>query len=407
MNKYLERKLSDFDWVLLIPVGLLLTAGLVALYSIQLLPESKTAGYLWRQIIWAGLGMLFFAAAFLSARRLIFNLAYVFYALAVTMLVLTLVLNRGMPVKRWLIIGGITFQFSEPAKIALILALARYLSERKQPLRRVITLLPALGMTLLMVVLVAAQPDLGTAMVYVVIFITMIFWAGLDLLVYFLLLAPAFSILSSFSLPLFFGWMLIFIGVLYVARISLGLGILNFLINLGVAGMTNLLWGILKPYQQQRILASFNANADPLGAGYQVSQSLTAFGAGGVYGRGFGHGTQTHLRFLPEQHTDFIMTVIGEEFGYIAVVAVLILLLVLISRLLQQAGNVRFRFDGLVLFGTAVFFAFHAFTNLAMIVGLLPVTGIPLPFISYGGSFLVSCLLLLGIGENLISSQRL
>ena len=167
-----------------------------------------------------------------------------------------------------------------------------------------------------------------------------------------------------------------------------------------------MLWALLKPYQQQRILSMIDSDSDPLGAGYQVSQSLTAFGSGGPFGKGLGEGTQTHLKFLPEQHTDFIMTVIGEEFGFVGVMVVITLFYLLIAKLITQAYNSKFRFDSVILIGITSIYIFHVFVNLGMIVGIMPVTGIPLPFISYGGSFMITSMILAGLSANMSSVRR-
>ena len=173
-----------------------------------------------------------------------------------------------------------------------------------------------------------------------------------------------------------------------------------------LGGVTSLLWGLLKPYQQQRILSLLDSESDPLGAGYQVSQSLTAFGSGGPFGKGFGQGTQTHLNFLPEQHTDFVMTVVGEEFGFLGVMIIIGLFYLLIARFVNQAYESKYRFDSVILIGIAAILIFHVFVNLGMIAGIMPVTGIPLPYISYGGSFMFTSMLLAGLAANMSSVRR-
>ena len=261
-------------------------------------------------------------------------------------------------------------------------------------------------MTLVPTLLVLLQPDLGTALVYIAIFIVVIFWAGIKPLHFFLLLAPMVSMLASFQTLSFFIWMGIIIVVLYLGKLPFWTSVLNFVVNVGLGGVTNLLWGLLKPYQQQRLLSMIDAEADPLGAGYQLSQSLTAFGSGGGFGKGFGQGTQTHLKFLPEQHTDFVMTVIGEEFGFVGVTIVISFFYLLVTRLINQAYSSKYRFDSVVLIGISAIIVFHAFVNLGMIVGLMPVTGIPLPFISYGGSFMITSMMLIGLASNMSTSYR-
>ncbi len=228
----------------------------------------------------------------------------------------------------------------------------------------------------------------------------------LQKLYFFLLLAPAVSMLAAFQTLSFFLWMGLIIVVLVLANLPFWTKILNFGINIMLGGVTSLLWGLLKPYQQQRILSLLDSESDPLGAGYQVSQSLTAFGSGGPFGKGFGQGTQTHLNFLPEQHTDFVMTVIGEEFGFLGVMIIFAIFYFLIARFVNQAYGSKYRFDSVILIGIAAVLIFHVFVNLGMIAGIMPVTGIPLPFISYGGSFMWTSMLLAGLAANMSSIRR-
>jgi rod shape determining protein RodA len=175
----------------------------------------------------------------------------------------------------------------------------------------------------------------------------------------------------------------------------------NFFVNIFLGLLTPLLWNGLHIYQKERVLVLLDLTRDPLGAAYQVIQSQTAIGSGGLWGKGFGRGTQTHLKFLPEQETDFIFSVIGEEFGFIAVAFILVLFAILVLDMIQRAYRTSERFPSLVLFGIAALFMSHIFINVGMTVNLLPVKGLPLPFISYGGTFLVSCYSMLGLAMNM------
>ena len=175
----------------------------------------------------------------------------------------------------------------------------------------------------------------------------------------------------------------------------------NFFGNVFLGLLTPVIWNSLRAYQKERVLVLLDVTRDPLGAAYQVIQSQTAIGSGGLWGKGFGHGTQTHLKFLPEQETDFIFSVIGEEFGFIAVAFILVLFAFLMLDMIQRAYKTSERFPSLVLFGITVLFMSHIFVNVGMTVNLLPVKGLPLPFISYGGTFLVSCYAMLGLAMNM------
>lgn len=174
-----------------------------------------------------------------------------------------------------------------------------------------------------------------------------------------------------------------------------------FLVNLSLGFTTPIMWNHLRPYQQNRIKTMFNVEADPQGAGYQVIQSQVAIGSGGLWGKGFGQGTQTHLKFLPEQHTDFIFTVIGEEWGFVGVSFTLLLYLILVYLSYQTAYKLKDKYSSLVVVGLTSILLFHIVINIAMTVGLMPVTGLPLPFLSYGGTFVLTCSLIIGLILNM------
>jgi len=405
LGKYLRIRFRELEWSTLILVVLLSASGLLAIYSIEIQHETS-AGYFMRQSIWSIFGVVLFFVAFFIPRKAIHNLAYVVYGLGIILLFLPILLKNDSAVSRWIMIGSIGIQPSEFMKIFLLIALAKYFADHKRKLATIKELMTPFAMTFVPTVLVLIQPDLGTALVYFGILIVIIFWAGISPLYFFLLIAPALSMLAAFQTLSFFIWMGLVIIVLYFSDLPFWTKVLNFSINVVLGGITNLLWALLKPYQQQRILSLFDSEADPLGAGYQVSQSLTAFGSGGPFGKGLGEGTQTHLKFLPEQHTDFIMTVIGEEFGFVGVLLVITLFYLLIARLINQAYSVKSRFDSVILIGIASILIFHVFVNLGMIVGIMPVTGIPLPYISYGGSFMITSMVLAGLSANMATIRR-
>ena len=405
LRSYVILRFKELEWSTLIFVLLLSGGGLLAIYSIEVQHESG-AEYFFRQSIWTVMGLGFFLTAFFLPRKLIHNMTYPAYGVGIVLLLIPIMTKSGNEVSRWIAIGHYGFQPSEFMKIFLLLALAKYFADHKRKLSPLKELMTPVAMALGPTILVLIQPDLGTALVYFGILIVIIFWAGIKPLHFFLLLAPILSMLAAFQTLSFFLWMGIIIVVLYFNHLPFWTKILNFLINVGLGGITNLLWALLKPYQQQRILSMIDSDSDPLGAGYQVSQSLTAFGSGGPFGKGLGEGTQTHLKFLPEQHTDFIMTVIGEEFGFVGVMVVLTLFYLLIAKLITQAYNSKFRFDSVILIGIASIYTFHVFVNLGMIVGIMPVTGIPLPFISYGGSFMITSMILAGLSVNMASVRR-
>ena len=216
----------------------------------------------------------------------------------------------------------------------------------------------------------------------------------------FLIIAPIISLLSAFNLISFVFWIGLILLLLWLARRSLRFIVLMFLLNVSVGLVTPMMWNNLKPYQQQRILTYVNKQLDPRGSGYQVLQSKVAIGSGGMYGKGLGDGTQSQLKFLPEQHTDFIISLIGEELGFIGVSIVLTLFFILLFKIINIASKSKNVFESLVLIGTAAMLLFQIFVNIGMTTGLVPVTGLPLPFISYGGSSLLAMLILMGLVQS-------
>lgn len=405
LRKYVIGRLKEFEMSTLVLVLFLSASGLLAIYSIEV-HHTSSSNYLLRQSVWVTLGLGLFFVGYLAPRKVIHNLSYIAYAAGILLLLIPIGINRGAGVNRWISFGSYGVQPSEFMKILLLIALARYFADHKRSLSAIRELMTPFAMTMVPTALVLMQPDLGTALVYFGTFIVVIFWAGIRPLYFFLLLAPVISMLAAFQTLSFFLWMGLIIVILYFGNLPFWTKIFNFSINVGLGGITNLLWALLKPYQQQRILSLIDSESDPLGAGYQVSQSLTAFGAGGPFGKGLGEGTQTQLKFLPEQHTDFIMTVIGEEFGFIGVMIVITLFYLLIARLVNQAYSSKYRFDSVILIGFASVLLFHVFVNLGMIAGIMPVTGIPLPYISYGGSFMVTTMIFAGLSTNMATSGR-
>ena len=305
-----------------------------------------------------------------------------------------------MGATRWLIIGPLRLQPSELAKLSTLLALARYLSQPRVDVNRPRDFLLASALLLLPFLLVVRQPDLGTALVFAAMALPVYYWSGLHTGNLFLILFPGLVMLASFNFYAFLGVMATLFLYLLISRRSMPVILFNFLLNVMIGLMTPVLWNHLKPYQQQRIRIFLRPEMDPLGAGYQIIQSKVAIGSGGLWGKGFMQGSQTQLRFLPEQHTDFIFAVIGEEFGFLGAVLTLLLFAFLLLRITQFAAQCRNPFFSLVSIGIGTILTFHVLVNIGMTLGFLPVTGLPLPFISYGGSAMVTNLAMIGLVLN-------
>ena len=247
--------------------------------------------------------------------------------------------------------------------------------------------------------LIFKQPDLGTSLVFGAITLGMLFWSGLPLAVLFALLSPALSVgLASIGWPLWTAYLVaIAIWAWRFLRVPVPAKVAVVALNAVAAFALPVLWGLLKPYQRQRLVVFMNPEADPLGSGYHIIQSKVAIGSGGMHGKGFLEGTQTQLHFIPEQHTDFIFSVIGEEFGFVGGVALVCVFLLLAWRGVVIATKAKDDFGSLVAIGVVSMFMFHFFVNIGMTTGIMPVTGIPLPFISAGGTSLLTNMAAIGL----------
>lgn len=358
-----RRLLVHFDWTLLGITLLIASIGLINLYSMTSGMETSGSPFYLKQLIWLLIGLIVMILIAFTEYRVYSDFAYVIYLL--TFLLLISVMAYGIVTsgaQRWVRIGSISFQPSEFIKISLIIVLAKFF--QRPPSREGYSLkqLPIPFLLLIVpMILILKQPDLGTAVILLLIF---------------------FSVL-------------LFVKVRWS----------SWLIILGGGGsLIPLLWRFLKDYQKRRILTFFNPEMDPLGAGYHLIQSKIAVGSGGILGKGFMKGTQSKLGFLPEPQTDFIFSALGEEWGFIGCLFMLILYFILIIWGLRIAVQSKDRFSAILSFGVVAMLFWHIFINIGMVLGMMPVVGIPLPLLSYGGSFMLSTLI--GIGLLLNVSMR-
>jgi rod shape determining protein RodA len=392
------------DRPLLITIGLLLTFGLFVLYSAGQtdVPNFAAAGAWKRQMMWIGAGVIVAYVAFTISPRLLEWGALPAYCLAIGLLLLTLVVGGGAGTaassKSWIIIAGHKIgQPSEIAKLAVVLMLARNLSSRREAPESVTECWAACVIAGLPALLVLMQPDLGSALVFVGILFAMLFWAGTPPAVLLLIASPVVSLLMAFNLITWVVWMAILLGVLFLVRPFLWEGIAVFLANSAMGFIALPIWNKLAVYQQNRLLTFLNPEVDPQKAGYHAIQSKVAIGSGGWFGNGYLEGPQKRLAFLPEQHTDFIFAVLGEELGFVGVIAALVLFLTLFLVVVRIARRATDPFSSLMTFGILGLMFTHVFENVGMTVNVMPITGIPLPFFSYGGSFLLSTSLGIGL----------
>lgn len=391
----------QIDIILLSLVTLLLAIGLIAVYSATSTSGLGQSVYFSRQLTFAIIGFITMLAVAYAPFKLIQRSSYFLYGLSIFLLILVPLIGvKGFGAERWILIAGVRLQPSELAKLATILAVARYLSDPEIDINRWKHLFTTFAIILLPFVLIAGQPDLGTSLVFLALLVPFLFWAGINWFIIFVLVSPIITAIFAFNFWAFLIWMLLIVALLFISRQRVHILSAIFVLHIAVGLLTPFLWGQLRPYQQQRILTFANPEADPRGAGYQIIQSKVAIGSGGIWGRGFMQGSQTQLKFLPAQHTDFIFSVIGEEFGLFGTGMILSLFLILILYLLNMATNVRSVFASMGLLGIATIIAFHVIINIGMTVGLAPVTGLPLPLISYGGSFLIAVLTMMGLAIN-------
>jgi rod shape determining protein RodA len=416
-----DRLVNNLDWLVLISALLLIGIGLLNLYSVGHIPkelqqtvQGGDIRFFQRQVIWGFLGLAVMAVSFLIPFRYYEGGAVIFYAVALILLAVVLVLEPAKGSNRWIVIGSFRFQPSEIMKIALIFLLARFLAEKRHNPNRLRILLASTGLMLIPFFFIIRQPDLGTALVFPAILLAMLYWRGLDEGYMILFLSPVVSAFltiysqsatdsASYPFPLLVFFLLVLV-LAYRRRRKLFQSIMLVSTNLAVMLIIPNVMSRLKLYQQKRILAFLRPESDILGTGWQVYQSKVAIGSGGFSGKGYLHGTQKLLAFLPERHSDFVFSVLSEEAGFIGVVGILLLFGIIIIRGLYLATKVKSRFASLSIIGICSYFGFHLAVNIGMTIGLAPVTGLPLPFLSYGGSsMLVSCFLvgvLLNFGTN-------
>lgn len=399
----------EFDWPIIFCFVFLFIAGLIAIYSATLGPVSAfLPDYIQRnfynQIIWISISILALIAIQFTQPRVFQQISYLLYVICILLAIATVIWGtEAGGAKRWLVIGNFRFQISEMLKLATILAVANYLTSRRNiSSEHIGAALIAIVLMIIPCIIIILQNDTGTALVLLAIIPVMLFWSGLPYGISLFLISPA--IIGYFSI---INWKL---GVIFTLILTIAIFFIQkrlwlttstlLLGTLLVFGVHFSLHQLLKPHQQARIEAFVNPELDPQGAGWNVIQAKTAIGSGGLTGKGFLEGTQTQLRFLPEQWTDFIFPVIAEEFGFIGAGMLLLVFTFLLLRLLNIAGEHKHPFAQLVIVGVTSIFFIHLLINLGSAMGLFPVIGLPLPFVSYGGSAFFSYTVMLAICLN-------
>lgn len=384
----------------------LVSVGLMSIYSATY--DINNAANFDRQLNWSLIGFVMMMVLAFLPLRTIHRLSFAFYFICLAILIIVLFFGTTIKgSKSWFGIGGIGGQPSEFAKIATILAFASYISKSDVSLSNIKNFAVALSIFAFPMLLIFLQPDLGTVIIFFLVLIPLLFWAGAS---FFLLLAIISPILSAFAS--LFGiipyLIVIIICILLLFRFHENKFALAIAIGLTIAvGLSmHVIYERLPAYQQKRISAFVHPEMDQRGAGYNVMQSKIAIGSGGLTGKGFLKGTQTQLNYIPEQWTDFIFCVPAEEFGFIGASSILVLFLILLIHGLKIAYVSRSKFSKLAAVGIVVILTAHTLINVGMAMGIMPVIGIPLPFLSYGGSSLTSNMIMMGLLMNFYANRK-
>jgi len=360
-----RRLILNFDWTLFILVLIISGIGLLNIYSagFSLTDLRQTQLYI-KQVQWILIGLVGMALAFFIDYRFLSRHAYIIYGISIVLLLVVFTAGyatRGS--QRWIAVGGFTFQPSELVKLTIILALAKYFDRHQ--IGRCYHLTEVFIPFLIVIIpflFILKQPDLGTGLILFILFLSIVFFVGLD-------------------------WKSLLIAAA------------------GGLILTPIGWYFLKDYQRERILTFFSPERDPLGSGYHIIQSMIAVGSGGIFGKGFLKGSQTQLKFLPEQQTDFVFSVFAEEWGFLGGMILLIMFLSLILWGFKIMIHSKDYPGALIAFGITMLIFWEVFINIGMVLGILPIVGIPLPFLSYGGSSMVVLMTAVGLLMN-ISVRR-
>ena len=365
----LDRRLfRNIDYLMIFATLALVAVGILIIGSATHIntPSEDRYWYVQRQGLFALMNIVLILLMLKFDYRMLGSLGNVLYGVNLLMLIAVMFVGHSaLGAQRWIQLGPFSIQPSEFAKLILIISLAHLLDSRTERLKSIWDVAPIFAFVIVPFLLVLKQPDLGTSLVFLAILLGMVFAAGID-------------------------------GKLLLKLAGAGVAALPFF------------WLFLKDYQKSRLSVFLDPNVDPLGAGYHIIQSKIAIGSGQLFGKGLFNGTQSQLNFLPENHTDFIFAVVGEELGFVGAVAILLLYFLLLYRGIKTAQNARDKFGMLLAAGITSMLAFHVLINVGMTIGIMPVTGIPLPFMSYGVSSLTTNLVSIGILLNIqVRRQKL
>ena len=377
----------------------LLACSLVTLYSISDNPLSINSSF-YRQFVFIIFSLIVFLLVKNIPLKFIHDNSTIIFFGTIFLCIIPFFLPRVEYTYRWIDLGFFYIQPSEYLKCATVIVVAKYLSNHQLEVKdNSIIIIPSL-LTLFSAGIVLNQPDLGTAVIICAPLLPMLFWSGVSSFTIFLMIAPIITIIAASNIVAFSIWAFIMLCIFLSFQANIVTKFILYFSNIFAGLLTPFLWNNLADYQKQRILTFLNPDLDPMGSAYHIIQSITAIGSGGFFGKGWGQGSQTQLKFLPVQESDFILSVIAEEFGFFGILCVMTLCFLLIKTLLDIAFRSSDYFSGLVIIGLSSILLSHIFINSAMTIGLMPVKGLPIPFISAGGSFLLSCFIMIGLVVN-------
>ena len=384
----------------------LLLIGVVLVYSATF--DARAADIFTKQLLWVTVGLVVCVIVMFIPYRLLQLISWPSYFLSIFLLVAVLVIGHTVSSSTsWFRLGDMRLQPSEFAKVTTVLALGAYLSRSDVTLRKFRYLATASAIIAAPMILVLVQPDVGTSLVFGAMFLPVLYWAGASRFTLCAIVAPLVAAFAALFGTTPFLIVVVLAGIaLYLTKENRIVAAVMFSLTVMLGISVQFIYERLKPYQQKRISTFLDPGADPLGAGYNILQSKVAIGSGGFLGKGYLHGTQTQLNFIPAQWTDFIFSVPGEEFGFVGAATVLALLMALLFRGINIAATVKNPFGSLVAIGLTAVLATHIAINVGMALGLLPVIGVPLPFLSYGGSALLSTMIMAGLFMNLYSNRK-
>lgn len=406
INTYFVPKVSKFNLNLFLTVFALIVVGVLSIYSATY--ESANSGNVMKQVLAAGVGFMGMITIMYLPERLLRLFAYPMYGLSILALILVLVIGSEINgSKGWIKLGGFNFQPAEFAKFGTLFGLAAFISSKRTDIKTIRDLGIAFLMVAFPTYLILKQPDAGSASVLLFMFMGILFWSGFSsFILYTIFLLPVLIIASLKSQMIFLIILALTSTLLFLFRQKLSYVAIAISIFASAGFVAPQVYDGLASHQKKRIEAFLDPDSDPRGAGYNVIQSKYAVGSGGFSGKGYLEGSQTQLRYVPFQWTDFIFSVPAEEFGFIGAFIIILLYYNLLKSSIQTAYESENSFLSILCAGAIFIFIYHIIINIGMVIGLMPVMGIPLPFMSYGGTSMVFNLALIGLLLNSYRSKR-